>query len=115
MRVLGHNGEINTLLGNVNWMKARESAKGTPIASEFDIEEEGDTSSFDPSCDIRDLVDSANTEQIVQECNTQDSPDTLEVSPVTSLTISQVRSSAFSLIFASLVTAPCRPEQERQR
>ncbi|KAK4795880.1 hypothetical protein SAY86_028206 [Trapa natans] len=24
MRVLGHNGEINTLQGNVNWMKARE-------------------------------------------------------------------------------------------
>ncbi|KHN23377.1 Glutamate synthase [NADH], amyloplastic [Glycine soja] len=24
MRVLGHNGEINTLKGNVNWMKARE-------------------------------------------------------------------------------------------
>ena len=25
MRLLGHNGEINTLLGNVNWMKAREA------------------------------------------------------------------------------------------
>ncbi|KAJ0713851.1 putative glutamate synthase (NADH) [Helianthus annuus] len=25
MRVLGHKGEINTLRGNVNWMKARES------------------------------------------------------------------------------------------
>ncbi|MGF1538620.1 MAG: glutamate synthase-related protein [Elainellaceae cyanobacterium] len=25
MRILGHNGEINTLLGNVNWMMARES------------------------------------------------------------------------------------------
>ena len=25
MRLLGHNGEINTLLGNVNWMMARES------------------------------------------------------------------------------------------
>ncbi|KAJ1640758.1 nucleophile aminohydrolase, partial [Pavlovales sp. CCMP2436] len=24
MRVLGHNGEINTLLGNLNWMRARE-------------------------------------------------------------------------------------------
>ena len=23
MRLLGHNGEINTLLGNINWMKAR--------------------------------------------------------------------------------------------
>ncbi|KAH1037931.1 hypothetical protein J1N35_039674 [Gossypium stocksii] len=26
MRVLGHNGEINTLRGNVNWMKAREGS-----------------------------------------------------------------------------------------
>ncbi len=26
MRFLGHNGEINTLLGNVNWMMAREAA-----------------------------------------------------------------------------------------
>ena len=25
MRFLGHNGEINTLLGNVNWMKARQA------------------------------------------------------------------------------------------
>jgi len=24
MRLLGHNGEINTLLGNINWMRARE-------------------------------------------------------------------------------------------
>lgn len=24
-RTLGHNGEINTLLGNINWMKAREA------------------------------------------------------------------------------------------
>jgi len=26
MRILGHNGEINTLLGNINWMTARESS-----------------------------------------------------------------------------------------
>ncbi len=26
MRMLGHNGEINTLLGNINWMSAREAA-----------------------------------------------------------------------------------------
>ncbi|MEL7510755.1 MAG: glutamate synthase large subunit [Cyanobacteria bacterium J06554_3] len=25
MRLLGHNGEINTLVGNINWMKAREA------------------------------------------------------------------------------------------
>jgi glutamate synthase (ferredoxin) len=25
MRLLGHNGEINTLVGNINWMMAREA------------------------------------------------------------------------------------------
>jgi glutamate synthase (ferredoxin) len=28
MRFLGHNGEINTLLGNINWMTAREAGLG---------------------------------------------------------------------------------------
>jgi glutamate synthase (ferredoxin) len=35
MRLLGHNGEINTLLGNINWMMAREvelSAPGWTVA-----------------------------------------------------------------------------------
>ncbi|BAZ38872.1 glutamate synthase (ferredoxin) [Calothrix sp. NIES-4101] len=31
MRLLGHNGEINTLLGNINWMTARESSLNHPI------------------------------------------------------------------------------------
>ncbi len=30
MRLLGHNGEINTLLGNINWMMARESSFAHP-------------------------------------------------------------------------------------
>jgi glutamate synthase (ferredoxin) len=30
MRFLGHNGEINTLLGNMNWMMAREAALDHP-------------------------------------------------------------------------------------
>ncbi|MGD2181389.1 glutamate synthase large subunit [Lusitaniella coriacea] len=30
MRVLGHNGEINTLLGNINWMMARENNLNIP-------------------------------------------------------------------------------------
>lgn len=29
MRLLGHNGEINTLIGNINWMSAREPALET--------------------------------------------------------------------------------------
>ncbi|HBB35467.1 MAG TPA: glutamate synthase subunit alpha [Cyanobacteria bacterium UBA8803] len=31
MRLLGHNGEINTLLGNINWMMAREADLTHPI------------------------------------------------------------------------------------
>ena len=31
MRLLGHNGEINTLLGNINWMKAREADLSHPV------------------------------------------------------------------------------------
>ena len=34
MRLLGHNGEINTLLGNINWMKAREASLSHPIWEE---------------------------------------------------------------------------------
>ncbi len=30
MRLLGHNGEINTLLGNINWMAAREGDLAAP-------------------------------------------------------------------------------------
>ncbi|BAY26216.1 glutamate synthase (ferredoxin) [Calothrix sp. NIES-2100] len=31
MRLLGHNGEINTLLGNINWMMAREASLANPV------------------------------------------------------------------------------------
>ncbi|MEM9007204.1 MAG: glutamate synthase large subunit [Cyanobacteria bacterium P01_F01_bin.86] len=31
MRLVGHNGEINTLVGNLNWMKAREADLTHPI------------------------------------------------------------------------------------
>ena len=34
MRLLGHNGEINTLLGNINWMTAREATLNHPIWSD---------------------------------------------------------------------------------
>jgi glutamate synthase (ferredoxin) len=34
MRLLGHNGEINTLLGNVNWMKARTPELASPVWGE---------------------------------------------------------------------------------
>ncbi|WP_024545140.1 glutamate synthase large subunit [Picosynechococcus sp. NKBG15041c] len=38
MRLLGHNGEINTLIGNINWMKARENILEIPGWSQDEIE-----------------------------------------------------------------------------
>lgn len=38
MRLLGHNGEINTLIGNINWMKARENILEIPGWEKDDIE-----------------------------------------------------------------------------
>ncbi|MEL7505811.1 MAG: glutamate synthase large subunit [Cyanobacteria bacterium J06554_1] len=34
MRLLGHNGEINTLIGNINWMMAREADLASPVWGE---------------------------------------------------------------------------------
>ena len=34
MRLLGHNGEINTLLGNINWMMARQGNLSHPVWGE---------------------------------------------------------------------------------
>jgi glutamate synthase (ferredoxin) len=86
MRVLGHNGEINTLLGNVNWVKAREKAKDG---------------------EVTDLVDFDSTENIVTMCNTQDVPNLLE--PVVDLGRSDSANldSVFELMCQSRHRAPC--------
>jgi glutamate synthase (ferredoxin) len=90
MRVVGHNGEINTLLGNVNWIKAREAAKGMPVQG-----------------DVQDLVDFDATENIVTMCNTQDIPSVLE--PVVDLDRSDSANldSVFELMCQSRHRAPC--------
>eukprot|EP00903_Cladosiphon_okamuranus_P012610 g11799.t1 len=73
MRMLGHNGEINTLLGNINWVRAREGGLDT----ECEFDPEGDTRNFINNCDIQDdetfeaLVDngksdSANLDSVVE-------------------------------------------------
>ena len=97
MRVLGHNGEINTLLGNVNWIKAREASKGgIPSGTKSD-----------PKSKIRDLVDYDSTENIVTMCNTQDIPSLLE--PVVDLDRSDSANldSVFELMTKSRHRAPC--------
>lgn len=86
MRVVAHNGEINTLLGNVNWVKAREAAKDG---------------------EITDLVDVDSTENIVTMCNTQDIPSILE--PVVDLARSDSANldGVFELMCQSRHRAPC--------
>jgi glutamate synthase (ferredoxin) len=86
MRVVGHNGEINTLLGNVNWVKAREAAKDG---------------------EVTDLVGVDSTENIVTMCNTQDIPSFLE--PVVDLSRSDSANldGVFELMCRSRHRAPC--------
>jgi len=89
MRVVGHNGEINTLIGNVNWVKAREKSKTLPTA------------------ELEDLVDSKNTDNIVMMCNTQDVPNLLE--PLVDLGRSDSANldAVFELMTKSRHRAPC--------
>lgn len=100
MRTVGHNGEINTLLGNVNWIKAREASKG--IGSELDPETCKLTGG-----DLEDLVDYETTDNIVTMCNTQDIPSVLE--PVVDLSRSDSANldSVFELMCQSRHRAPC--------
>jgi glutamate synthase (ferredoxin) len=114
MRVVGHNGEINTLLGNVNWVKAREAAKSLPVGTTFgdrsDYEDDVDTPITNTNSnigDVRDLVDYQATKNIVMMCNTQDIPSVLE--PVVDLDRSDSANldSVFQLMTMSRHRAPC--------
>lgn len=59
MRLLGHNGEINTLLGNINWMTAREADLAHPNWSDTDVP------TFKPTVDAENS-DSANLDNIME-------------------------------------------------
>jgi len=89
MRVVGHNGEINTLIGNVNWVKAREKSKTLPAE------------------ELQDLVSKESTDNIVMMCNTQDVPNLLE--PLVDLGRSDSANldAVFELMTKSRHTAPC--------
>ncbi|WP_353931340.1 glutamate synthase-related protein [Okeanomitos corallinicola TIOX110] len=58
MRLLGHNGEINTLLGNINWMMAREATLDHPIWK-------GRAEEFKPLVNI-DSSDSATLDNVLE-------------------------------------------------
>lgn len=89
MRVVGHNGEINTLIGNVNWVRAREKSKTLPEEA------------------LGDLVGKENTDNIVMMCNTQDVPNLLE--PLVDLGRSDSANldAVFELMTKSRHRAPC--------
>ncbi|MEZ2251548.1 glutamate synthase-related protein [Microcoleus sp.] len=59
MRLLGHNGEINTLLGNITWMKARQANLAHPNWSEADID------TFNPIVNSE-SSDSANLDNVME-------------------------------------------------
>lgn len=104
MRVVGHNGEINTLLGNVNWIKAREAAKGFDHAkNNMGTQQDNE----DRKKGVADLVDYEATENIVTMCNTQDVPSVLE--PLIDLRRSDSANldAVFELMCQSRHRAPC--------
>ncbi|KAL7508201.1 hypothetical protein ACHAXN_005280 [Cyclotella atomus] len=89
MRVVGHNGEINTLVGNVNWVKAREKSKILDAGK------------------LDDLVDAENTDNILMLCNTQDVPSVLEPLVDLSRSDSANLDAVFELMTKSRHRAPC--------
>jgi len=61
MRVLGHNGEINTVLGNINWMKAREACQAYGCGVEELYQQAGER-----------LTSKLNLENFLTECGEND-------------------------------------------
>ncbi|MEG4233927.1 glutamate synthase large subunit [Microcoleus sp. Pol11C3] len=59
MRLLGHNGEINTLLGNITWMKARQANLAHPNWTQADID------TFNPIVNPE-SSDSANLDNVME-------------------------------------------------
>ena len=85
MRTVGHNGEINTLLGNVNWVRAREKSKTIEAG---DITDDG-------------------SENIVTMCEKQDIPSLLESVVSLERSDSANLDGVFELMCQSDHSAPC--------
>ncbi|KAJ0098418.1 hypothetical protein Patl1_20916 [Pistacia atlantica] len=70
MRLLGHNGEINTIQGNLNWMQSREASLKSPVwhGRENEIRPFGNPKASDSA-----NLDSA-AERILYQTGFQDSP-----------------------------------------
>jgi len=61
MRVLGHNGEINTVLGNINWMRSREACRKYSCSVESLYTQAGAR-----------LEEKLNLDNFLQECDSQE-------------------------------------------
>ncbi|MEG3877531.1 glutamate synthase-related protein [Microcoleus sp. herbarium7] len=59
MRLLGHNGEINTLLGNITWMRARQANLAHPNWTQADLD------TFNPIVNPE-SSDSANLDNVME-------------------------------------------------
>ena len=59
MRLLGHNGEINTLLGNITWMRARQANLAHPNWTQADLD------TFNPIVNSE-SSDSANLDNVME-------------------------------------------------
>lgn len=62
-RIIAHNGEINTLRGNINWMKAREMVMDSPVFDDdikrllpIIMEGQSDTATFDTVVELLHLA-----------------------------------------------------------
>ncbi|CAA9301990.1 Ferredoxin-dependent glutamate synthase [uncultured Coleofasciculus sp.] len=65
MRLLGHNGEINTVLGNINWMMAREADLHHPLWSDGTPESATGLDDLKPTVKP-DNSDSANLDNVLE-------------------------------------------------
>ena len=87
MRMLGHNGEINTLLGNINWQRAREANLEDDESDDKFFRDDEDSYDYSSSaeemeaaaegkvCDVDDLWDARNTHRLVNVCNLSSQDD----------------------------------------
>lgn len=64
MRMLAHNGEINTLLGNINWVKSRQYAIREQLAASGSLNSKVDRQVRGPLVDVG-RSDSANLDSIL--------------------------------------------------
>jgi glutamate synthase (ferredoxin) len=77
MRMMAHNGELNTLLGNLNWQRAREAELELDETDDAFLDSEEFPDSEGPVedmklCNVDDLLDARNTHRLINVCGSGD-------------------------------------------